>query len=213
MVALGSALADEVVAVVGRAVTTDLCRLASVRRDLDLAPNYSAMTHSEADDLRRRSTVTLRHFLGDDVEKRIMPGQLWSAASEVVVERDLAEDEMRALMVAVCGYLVGLGVAARGDASDVAVPVQVMQLHDLDLLAVPGEALVDLGRRWSSRSQSERAFVVGLANGHLRYLPTATHFSEPESSERYETITAGLDASGVDAIIEEAARTLAGATA
>jgi hypothetical protein len=88
-----------------------------------------------------------------------------------------------------------------------------MRLHDLDLLAVPGEALVDLGRRWAARAASDRAFVVGLANGHLRYLPTAAHFAEPEASERYETITAGLGASGVDVILDEAERVLVSTSA
>jgi hypothetical protein len=209
MAELGDALGDEVVAVVERAAAVELSRLWSARLDLALAPNYAGMTAVEADELRSRSAATLRTFLGDDLEQRVPATHLWSAASEVVVDRDLPDDEMRALMVAVCGYLVGVGVRARSGAVDAAVPAQVIRLHDLDLLALPGEALVDVGRRWSTRSGSGRAFVVGLANGHLRYLPTAAHFAEPEAAERYETITAGLGTSGVDAIVDEASRLLA----
>lgn len=79
---------------------------------------------------------------------------------------------MRGVMIACCEFL-GLSVrVARGRALEpVDVPIQVLRLHDFDLLALPGEPLVEVGLEWSARADGERAFVIGLANAHYRYLP------------------------------------------
>ena len=48
------------------------------------------------------------------------------------------------------------------------------------------------GQRWSALTGSTQAFIVGLANGHHRYLPMPAHFDEPDAALHYETVTAGL---------------------
>jgi hypothetical protein len=85
----------------------------------------------------------------------------------------------------------------------------VLEIDDLPLLALPGEVLVEVGDEWRLRTGTERAFVVGLANGHLRYLPRAAHFAEPDADQHYETVTAGLEPNGVEYALDAATRLLA----
>ena len=81
------------------------------------------------------------------------------------------------------------------------VAIQVLRVADFDLLALPGEVLVEVGDAWREMTASRRAFVVGLANAHHRYLPMPAHFAEPEAGVRYETITAGLEPNALQHIL------------
>ena len=128
----------------------------------------------------------------------------------MVVARDLSEGDMRELMIACCRYL-GL-YQRRADAAPpkpVKAPVQVMRINDFAFLALPGEVMVEVGQAWSDLAASPTAFIVGLANAHLRYLPLAAHFAEPEAAVRYETVTAGLQSGEVEVALEHAAAMLA----
>ena len=122
------------------------------------------------------------------------------------MKQDLAEPDMRRLMIACCRYL---GLAQRLGAPStprlVDTPVQVLRINDFALLMLPGEPLVEVGEAWMALAQSQTAFVVGLANSHLRYLPMSANFNEPDADVRYETVTAGLRAGGVERILEDAA--------
>ncbi len=80
----------------------------------------------------------------------------------------------------------------------------VIRINDLELLTLPGEVLVEVGQEWSRRTASRNAFVVGLANAHLRYLPLAAHYAEPLSDMRYETVTAGLEPNGIERVLDAA---------
>jgi hypothetical protein len=112
---------------------------------------------------------------------------------------------MRRLMVACCLYLGLSQRLKRGAAAKpVDVPFTVMRINDFELLALPGEVLVEVGQEWSRRTASGTAFVVGLANAHLRYLPRAAHFAEPLSDVRYETVTAGLEPNGIELVLDAA---------
>lgn len=205
--ALGERLAAAVVDVVHGAPTEELAAFGATRREVEVAPAYADLDAAALDALDEASGAVLRHRLGD----RVVPlGELWSAASDVVVGEDLDDDAMRELMVAVCRRLVSAGVRARrGRATPVRVPVHTVRLHDLALCLLPGEALVEVGRAWAARVGSERAFVVGLANDHLRYLPVAAHFAESDAGERYETLTAALAPAAVDTMLARAAVALA----
>jgi hypothetical protein len=88
------------------------------------------------------------------------------------------------------------------------VPIQVVRVHDLELLALPGEPLVEVGREWSTRANGDHAFVVGLANAHHRYLPLSEHFALDDAAVQYDTVTAGLEPSAVDRMLDEAAALL-----
>jgi hypothetical protein len=206
-VALGERLATAVVDVVRAAPTDELAACAAQRLEVLVPPSYAELDGEALDALEARSVAVLQRRLG---ERAIAPGALWSEASSVVVAEDLDDDAMRELMVAVCHRLVSFGVRARrGRSAPVAVPVHVLRLHDLSLCLLPGEALVEVGRAWSARSGSDRAFVVGLAGDHFRYLPVASHFAEVDAGERYETVTAALAPDAVDTLLDRAAAALA----
>ena len=202
---MGAALADEVLRVVASLGPPGSLRVASNRKVLSLEPNISRLQPDEIARMLETSRRTLAEFLGDDLQRALPPGPLWSMASAIVVRQALSEADMRRLMIACCRYL---GLSARAGRTSppalVEVCVQVMMINDIELLALPGEVLVEVGQEWARLAQSERAFVVGLANGHLRYLPLAAHFAEPDSDVRYETVTAMLRSDGVDRALKEA---------
>lgn len=186
----------------------------AVRLDMQVPPNHGSLDPAAADAVHARGAAVLRAHLGDDVVAGTHPMRLWAVASEHVVAHDLAEPDMRDVMVAVCEVLVGLGVRARGEQpAPVRLPAQVLVLDRLTILALPGEALVGVGRSWCRATGDHHgAFVVGLANGHLRYLPATEHFAHERAGRRYETLTAGVGPGAVDATVSVAATTLASRT-
>lgn len=206
---MGGDLADAVLQAMAEATTSTTLRVASERQSLFLKPNFADYTPDAAASLLADARQTLARYLGDDLERALPPGPLWSVASDVVVRRDLSEDDMRELMIACCRYL-GL-YQRRADAAPpkpVKAPVQVMQINDFAFLALPGEVMVEVGQAWSELAGNPTAFIVGLANAHLRYLPLAAHFAEPEAAVRYETVTAGLQSGEVEVALEHAAAML-----
>jgi hypothetical protein len=205
---IGRAIADAAAHAVRAAPISPESRLASARVDLSLAPNRSDLA---PDDVRARfegAVATLRRHLGDEAAGRLSPSTLWADASAHVVRHDLAEPDMRELMIACCHYL-GLLPRLRGvdrPARPVEVPVQVLAIDRFDFLALPGEVLVEVGDEWRRLTGNEHAFVIGLANAHHRYLPRALHFAESDAAVRYETVTAGLAPDGVEIALREAAK-------
>lgn len=207
---MGGDLARAVLQAMAEAKASTALRVSSERQTLLLKPNFADYTPEAAASLLADAGQTLARYLGDDLARGLPPGPLWSVASDVVVARDLSESDMRELMIACCRYL-GL-YQRRADAAPprpVKAPVQVMQINDFAFLALPGEVMVEVGQAWSDLAASPTAFIVGLANAHLRYLPLAAHFAEPEAAVRYETVTAGLQSGEVEVALEHAATMLA----
>jgi hypothetical protein len=205
---IGGALADEVLRVLGRIETTSEVSLGGVRRTMRLEANNAAFDLPTAQERLERADRVLAARLGDDFAARAS-GYLWALASQYVVETDCSEDEMREVMIACCEHLGLSARIARGRALEpVVVPLQVLRIHDLELLALPGEPLVEVGREWSARANGDRAFVVGLANAHHRYLPLREHFELDDARRQYDTVTAGLGPSAVDRMLDEAAAML-----
>jgi hypothetical protein len=205
---IGGAIADEVVRVVGATVGQAEVQLGSVTRTVALQANNAAFDLPTAQQRLDAASAVLAAALGDDFAERA-GGHLWALASQYVVDTDCDEDEMRRVMIACCEHLGLSARIARGTALDpVDVPIQVMRLHDFDLLALPGEPLVEVGLAWSALTASDTAFVVGLANAHLRYLPLEEHFRREDAAVQYDTVTAGLEPSAVDRLLAEAAALL-----
>jgi len=206
---MGEALAEAVLAAhAQRGPARDLS-LRTARQTLSVLPNTGAGDPLQvAADLAESHRI-LSEYLGDDLPSALPPGPLWSLASAAVIRLDLDEDDMRRLMIACCRCL---GLTARlarpGPPRPAAVPIQVISLNDLDLLTLPGEVLVEVGEAWRDVAGHDKAFVVGLANGHLRYLPLAAHHGEPQADLRYETVTAGLTPGGVDEAVAAAGEML-----
>ena len=205
---IGRAVADAVVGVLPDIVTSSSVRLGSARRDLRIEPNNAALDLDTAQHRLAGATGVLAAALGEDFAERA-GGYLWALASRYVVETDCSEDEMRRVMIACCEFLGLSARVARGRALEpVDVPIQVVRLHDLELLALPGEPLVEVGIEWSARANGDHAFVIGLANAHHRYLPLAEHFTRADAAVQYDTVTAGLEHSAVDRMLDEAAALL-----
>ena len=210
--AIGLTIADEVVRVLRdpstRANVDDL-HIAARRADLRIAPRHAQLDAASAQAQVAASARTLAEFLGDDFATRIAPSALWSAASAHVIAAQLAEAEMRRLMLACC-YWLGLSarLAQTGAVRDVNVPVQMLRINELLLLALPGEVLVETGQDWQRLAASDTAFIVGLANAHLRYLPAAAHFAEADADSHYETVTAGLGPNGMEIALAAGMRLL-----
>jgi hypothetical protein len=208
---IGRRIADEVLRVRDAAVPREALSLHARRSDLQVMPNTAGLDVAAAANRLAEARATLQEFLGTGFEGSVAPVQLWSVASRHVIDRDLTEPEMRRLMIACCLYL-GLSQRLKRGAAPkpVDVPFMVMRINDLELLALPGEVLVEVGQEWSRRTASGTAFVVGLANAHLRYLPRAAHFAEPLSDVRYETVTAGLEPNGIELVLDAAMQMRAG---
>ena len=151
----------------------------------------------------------LEEVLGVDFEARA-GGFVWALASRHVVATDLSEPDMRRLMIAVCEYLGLRARVAHGKSlRAVSVPVQVLRINDLQLLALPGEVLVEVGDEWTARTGASGSFVVGLANAHHRYLPMPFHFDEADAGLHYETVTAGLDPNAMELALDTGIELLA----
>ena len=206
---MGEAVANEVQRVVRSMLFDAHLELGSARQDLRLNPRNAEFDLESATRRLDAADAVLRDCLGDDYAARAN-GYLWALASQHVVAQDSTEVEMRRLMVACCEQLGLAARVAHGKAlNPVQVPVQVMRINALELLALPGEVLVEVGQEWTLRTANPMAFIVGLANAHLRYLPRAAHFDEPDADVHYETITAGLEPQGVERALDAATRMLA----
>lgn len=208
-ISLGSELASEVIRVVEASKTARSLSLGSRRADLKVRPSFSDMDTTDARALMERSARTIQEFLGSDYADRIPVAHLWAAASKVVIDRQLDEAEMRRFMIACC---LMRRVAPRLNKPEglvpVDAPVQVIRINDLEFLTLPGEVLVEVGAEWSRRAGTEKAFIIGLANSHHMYLPWVSNFEEVDALARYETVSAGLEASGIKLMLDEGARML-----
>jgi hypothetical protein len=174
-------------------------------------PNNGGLDEAAAEVRLAKSVADLKEFLGADFQTTVPMSQLWAAASQSVISHDMSESEMRRIMIACCYYL---GLTARKarptPSAPINFPVQVLVIDTLKFLAMPGEVLVALGRRWSELNQSDRAFVIGLANTSFRYLPMREHFEEKGGDERYETVTAGVAPGEIDRVLEFGSKIMAG---
>jgi len=205
---IGQAIADEVCRVAATVETHPDVDVGARRRDVTVQANNAAFDLATAQRRLDAAQSVLASDLGDDFADRA-GGYLWALASKYVVETDCSEADMRRIMIACCEYLGLSARVARGSALDpVTVPIQVLRIADVELLALPGEPLVEVGQEWTDRTGSDRAFVVGLANAHHRYLPLLRHFEMSDASVQYDTVTAGLEPTAVDRLLDEAASML-----
>jgi hypothetical protein len=177
--------------------------------NMQLQANSAGLDAESSQRRMAEATAVLENYLGSDFSQRIHPGTLWAETSRAVTDNNLDEDEMREIMIAGCFYLGLLARSARGGTNPpVDALIQVAVIDSMNLLALPGEVLVALGRKWTELTATESSFVVGLANAHFRYLPMQHHFEEMGADKRYETVTAGVAPGEIDRVIEQSARTL-----
>lgn len=212
---IGAQLAEAVISIMtdlsDNSSSVDDGLLGMQSSSLELLPNNGGLDESAAEIRLAKSIADLKEFLGADFQTTVPMSQLWAAASQVVISLDMSESEMRRIMIACCYYL---GLTARKarptPSTPINFPIQVLVIDTLKFLAMPGEVLVALGRRWSELIQSDRAFVIGLANTSYRYLPMREHFEEKGGDERYETVTAGVAPGEIDRVLEFGSKIMAG---
>jgi hypothetical protein len=205
---IGRAIAAEVLRVNGGVATTSDVSIGSARVDIELQANNAAFDLPTAQERLAAASAALASVLGVDFERRA-GGFLWALASRHVVETDCSEPDMRRLMIACCEFLgLSARVAHGRSLQPVKVPLQVMRIGDMELLALPGEPLVEVGLAWSAITGHDNSYVIGLANAHLRYLPLRQHFELPDARDQYDTVTAGLEPGAVDRLLDEAAQLL-----
>ena len=203
---IGQVIADEVVRVAQATAGEPRVQLASAREELLLQPRNAEFDLPSAQARLAAARTVLADTLGADFERRAN-GFLWALASQWVVRNDCSEAAMRHLMIACCEYLgLSARVAQGRTLRAVAVPVQVWRINDLELLALPGEVLVESGHEWCARTGNPKAFIIGLANAHLRYLPPAAHFALADAAVQYDTVTAGLEPQGMKIALDAATR-------
>ncbi|GEM_PF-1667169 len=94
--------------------------------------------------------------------------QIAWAKKVLAVKNQTERDKLPHLAEAYAGRVLGM---SKGPAS-VTVPLQVVQVGDLAVCAIPFEAFVEIGLELKKRSPFPRTMVIGLANGNYGYLPT-----------------------------------------
>ncbi len=114
----------------------------------------------------------------------------------MVIKRNLNETEMRRLMSAVSRFLImAMKLGNANFRKPYSLAVQVIRLGDLRILTLPGEVLLEVGQEWQERNApfGEQAYIFGLSNGFVGYLPHPKNFKEPGADYKYETIMNALE--------------------
>jgi hypothetical protein len=122
-----------------------------------------------------------------------------------------AEAERRARISRVRLYLRDRHALRIAGGAHVSVEVQLLELGPLLLLALPFEATVDVGVEWSRRAGGEYAALLSIANGWLRYLPHAAHFSAERAQQQYEVLNSTFECSAADRLLAAGAGLLGSA--
>jgi neutral ceramidase len=180
---------------------------------ISIQPNNFDLNPEQAREGLINNQAVIASYLGDSFT-RFTPtdltplATLWADASRLVEERNLPEEEMRRLMSAVCRYFVLLNCIFNPAMHQPAVvPVQLIKLGDYSILALPGEVLAEAAMEWQE-SAGSTAYIAGLANGYLGYLPHGSNFHEPGWEDKYETIMSALEPGAMELILAEAKRLL-----
>jgi hypothetical protein len=197
---VGAELGSEVVRILGRADPVRSTRLRTVKRIVMVNPAYSKLSYWKAwKQLLIERRIILEYLPGF---KKASPFilkpvyTLWRDASAVVIERNMDEVEMRRLMSAVSRFLMmAMKLANPAFRKPYPLRIQVIEIDDFRFLALPGEVLVEVGKDWQTRNapNEEKAFIFGLSNGFVGYLPHPENFKEPGAEYKYETIMNALE--------------------
>ena len=197
---IGSALGKEVVCSLSRVSPMLLCQFQVDKRIFNVRPAHTDMSMLAAykELLRQRKTILeyLPGFRKASVINLKPIFTLWRDASEVVINRNMNEAEMRRLMSAVSTLLVmTMRLTNPTYRKPVSVAVQTIKLNDYHLITLPGEVLVEVGQDWQKRNHpyEDKAFSIGLANGFMGYLPHPSNFVEEGAIYKYETIMNALE--------------------
>jgi len=214
---IGHALADDVLRCLAASYSETQDRLQATGRSFTVRPALHELSHPAAWSrllaCRRIILESLPGFRKASLFNLKPVFTLWRDASRVVIERDLSETEMRRLMSAVSEFLMmAMRLTNPAIRKPIPLPVQVIRLNEFRLLTLPGEALVEVGRDWQARNHphEQDAFVIGLSNGFMGYLPHPDNFLEPGAEFKYETIMNALEPYSVRQALDQAGEMLNG---
>ena len=208
---IGTALGKEVLRSLREAEPVQLNRFRVNKCSFTVRPAHAEMGMLTAyKELRRQRKIILEvlpGFCKASVFNLKPVFTLWRDASEVVIARNMSEAEMRRLMSAVSQFLVmAMRLSNPAYRKPVPVVVQTIQLNDYRLMTLPGEVLVEVGQDWQKRNHpcEDEAFVIGLANGFMGYLPHPSNFMEDGANYKYETIMNALERDAARISLEQA---------
>lgn len=198
--AVGMALGRQVLACLDGAPSETQARLRVNQRQVMVKPTHSETSWLAAWKPLLAQRKIILEYLPEF--RRASPLQLkpvftlWRDASQVVIEHNLSESEMRRLMSAVSSFLMlAMKLANPALRKRYPLAVQTIEIDDFRLLALPGEALVEVSQHWQQLNTPHQAtaFVISLANGYLGYLPHPDNFLEDNATFKYETIMNALE--------------------
>ena len=214
---IGSRLAATVVAALREAPLADGLRLLSGRGTPQVEQNHHDLAPEEALEKAVEREKIIAEYLGEDYFADVTPENLsplkglWADACKKVIAEDMDEENMARLLSSICHYRVYLMRATNPAPAPIEVPVQVMGINDAYFVALPGEVLIEVTAEWRRRLDSDKAYVMALANDTFGYLPHASNFEEPGAEDKYETIMNLLEPAAMDLALDEACRLLTAA--
>ena len=207
---IGTLLSKEVISILQDAPYAADLQLASRFQVIDIRANKYDLDPDEAMQRMQENQRVIAEYLGEEyfagasLENPAPLKSLWSDACRVVVEQDMPEDEMHRLLSSICHFRMNIFRAMNPGDNWVAMPIQVIRINDYQFLALPGEVLIEVAFAWEKATNSEKSFIVALANDHFGYLPHSTNFDEPGAQDKYETIMHFLEPKAMDLAVEEA---------
>jgi hypothetical protein len=198
--AVGESLGSKVIGALQGSQPLKNPKLLCARRVISIKPSHAEMGAWKAwKNLLKERRIILEYLPGF---RKATPFNLkpvytlWRDASQVVIERNMDESEMRRLMSAVSRFLImAMKLGNPSFRKPYSLAVQVIRLGNLRILTLPGEVLVEVGQEWQERNApfGKQAFIFGLSNGFVGYLPHPGNFREPEADFKYETIMNALE--------------------
>jgi hypothetical protein len=187
---LGGEVAQAVLAEIGRGSNGEgpvRLRAASRSVPLPIHPGAVGEERAQRDLERRRGEVAA--LLDLSLESFPRTSELFPLAYARAA--GLSPDRARELIARVRLYVRDRsGPRLTGGRREVPVEVQLVEIDDVALLALPLEPTTEVGLDWKARVPG--GAVVGIANGWLRYLPHPRDLAEPLAHQRYEVLSSLL---------------------
>ncbi len=197
---IGTALGQEVVACMQSVQASPMVHLRTSRRSFTVRPTGHGISKMTAFRAMRANRQIILEYLPEFKRANLFNlgpvFTLWRDASSKVIEHKMSEIEMQRLMSAVSTFIVMLSKLLIAKFSrPVPVSVQTIEINDFRFMTLPGEVLVEVGKEWQERNHpnGSKAFIIGLANGWMGYLPHLSNFKEPDAEYKYETIMNALE--------------------
>jgi hypothetical protein len=208
---IGQSLGREVVRCLQEGLPVQPNDIRAEKRTFQVHPNGFGESKLKAIGKLQKSRQTILEYVPEFRKASLLHLQpvytLWRDASEKVVERNMSEEEMRRLMSAVSTFLVMISrLLIPKYSRSMLVSVQTIKIGDYHLMTLPGEVLVEVGKDWQERNRphSDKAFIIGLANGWMGYLPHPSNFQESGAEFKYETIMNALEPEATRIALEKA---------